>query len=103
MIKDRRPVAMFEVEETLSKVKETDKTKNIQEFIKKFSNLDSKKSKKLKEDLEALDIIKLKRADILKIVDFVPENATELNKIVTEANLDTDETNKILDAIKNNK
>ena len=103
MIKERRPVAMFEVEETLANIKETDKTKNIREFIKKFSNLDAEKSKKLKEELEALNIIKLKRSDILKIVDFVPENATELNKITTEASLDTDETNKILNAIKNNK
>ena len=103
MIKERKPVAIFEVEEILSKLKESDKAKNIQDFIKKFSNLDSKKAKKLKEALEALDIIKLKRTDILKIVDLVPENAVELNKIATEASLDSEETNKVLDAIKNNK
>lgn len=101
MIKEKTPLAMYEVQAELEKVKETDKTKDIQAFIKKFSKLSPEKSQKLKAELEKLDIIKMKRQDILKIVDIFPENATELNKIVTEASLDSDETNKILETIKN--
>ena len=103
MIKERTPLTMNEVKELTEKIKETDKVKDMQAFIKKYSKLDEKKSKKLKEAIEQLDVIKLKRTDIIKIVDMVPENAVELNKIVTEASLDSDETSKILDAIKNNK
>jgi DNA-directed RNA polymerase subunit F len=101
MIKDKIPLAMYEVKETLDNLKETDRIKDVQAFIKKFATLDEKKSKKLKEELIKLDIIKLRSQDILKIVDLAPENATELNKIVTEASLDTDETAKILNTIKN--
>jgi len=103
MIKEKTALAMYEAKEILEKIEETDRTKEVKNFIKKFSVIDEKKSKKLKEDLKKLDIIKLREQDILKIVDIAPENATELNKIVIEASLDADETNKILEAIKNNK
>ena len=103
MIKEKKSLAMYEVQEILEKTTETDKTKDIQNFIKKFSNLDAEKSKKLKEAIEKLEIIKLRENEILKIVDIVPENAAELNKIVIEASLDSEETSKILDAIKKNK
>jgi len=101
MIKENKPIALYEVKEIVDALKESDRTKDIQAFIKKFSNLSAEKSKKLKEEIEKMDIIKLKNTDIIKIVDFAPENAIELNKVVTEANLDADETNKILEAIKN--
>jgi len=102
MIKDRIPVTMYEVQELVSNIKETDKIKEILGYIKKFSNTDVKKGLKIKEELTKLDIIKLKESDIIKISDIAPENATELNKIATEANLDSDETNKILETIKQN-
>jgi DNA-directed RNA polymerase subunit F len=47
--------------------------------------------------------MKLKNSDIIKIVEILPENAIELNKIVVEASLDEDEIKKILDIIKDNK
>lgn len=103
MIKERKPLGLFEVEEILETVKETDKTKEIKSYLKKFSNVDAKKSKKLKEELTGLGIVKLKEADIIKIIDIMPENAVELNKIVVDTSLDADETNKLLETIKKNK
>lgn len=103
MIKEKKALALYEVNEELDKVKETDKSKVIKSYIKKFSNTDEKQGKKLREEIVALNIIKLKNEDIIKIIDFMPENVIELNKIVNEANLDSDETNKILETIKNNK
>lgn len=103
MIKERTPLAMYEVKEQISKLKETDRIKDMTAFIEKYEKLSPEKSKKLKEALESLGMIKLKRNDIVKIVDVVPENATELNKIFSDTSLDADETNKILETIKNNK
>jgi DNA-directed RNA polymerase subunit F len=103
MIKDRTALAMYEVKDLLGEIKETDKTKELKEFIKKFETIDGKKAKKLKEEIESLGIIKIKNSDIIKIIDILPENAVELNKVLTEAGLDADETNKVLGAIKNNK
>jgi len=101
MIKDRKVLGFHEVKEMLNNLKETDKTKELKAYIKKFQVLDSKKAEKLKEELKKMEIIKLKEADIIKIVDLCPENAVELNKVFTETSLDADETNKILGAIKN--
>jgi DNA-directed RNA polymerase subunit F len=103
MIKERQPLSMYETLKVLDEIKETDKSKDLKTFIKKFAETTPAKAKKLMEDLESLKIIKLKNSDIVKIIDIMPENAVELNKIFTEVSLDSDETNKILESIKNNK
>jgi DNA-directed RNA polymerase subunit F len=103
MIKDKKPLTMYEATEVIDKLKETDKAKELQIFIEKFSELNVKEAKKIKEALEKLDIAKLKQADVVKIVEIFPDSATELNKIFSETSLDTEETSKILDAIKNSK
>ncbi len=102
MIKGKKPVSMCEAGEILKSIKETDKTNEVKSFIKSFSKTGTEKSKKLKATLEELEMIKLKQADIVKIVDLLPEDATELNKIFTDIVLDADETNKILGIVKNN-
>jgi DNA-directed RNA polymerase subunit F len=103
MIKDRNAVAMYQVKEILASTKESDKSKAVNQFIEKFMKADEAKSKKLKEAIEALGIIRLRPADVIKIVDVLPENIIELNKIFGETSLETDEATKILDTIKNNK
>ncbi|MFA7708392.1 MAG: hypothetical protein WCX73_05570, partial [Candidatus Pacearchaeota archaeon] len=59
--------------------------------------------KKIQEDLEKADLLKLKREHIVKIIDLLPETASELNKIFTDISLNEDETNKILEIVKNSK
>jgi len=103
MIKERKALTMTEASEILGSLKETENTKEAKSFIKKFNKIKPENAKKLKEELQGLDLIKLKDSDIVKIVDILPEDATELNKIVTEVSLDADETNKILETVKNNK
>lgn len=103
MINERKPLNMCEVSEILKEVNETDKTKEIKSFIKKFNNTAIEKGKKLKKELENLGLIKIKNADIAKLIDLLPEEAVELNKILTDVTLDADETNKILETIKQNK
>jgi DNA-directed RNA polymerase subunit F len=100
MIKERKPLNMCEVSDVLKELKETDKTKDLKLFIKEFCKLTPAKARELKEDLLKLDIIKLKEGDIAKVIDVMPEDATELNKIFVDITLDADETNKILEAIK---
>jgi len=103
MIKERTPIAAYKVKNMLEDLKETDKSKDMKIFLKKFSNLSEAKSEKLEADLRSMDLIKLREADIIKIVDIAPENAAELNKILIDASLDADETNKILETIKSNR
>ena len=57
-------------------------------------------AKKLKKKLEELDLLKVKLEHIIKIIDLIPENAEDLNKIFIGVNLDEDETKKILETVK---
>jgi len=103
MIKEKKPLSMAEANEVLGSLKETDKIKETKAFIKKYSKVDPKKIKEFREELEKLDILKLKKSDIAKIMDILPEDAQEINKLFTDVTLDADETTKILDTVKKHK
>ena len=54
----------------------------------------------MKVKLESLNLIKVKLEHIAKVIDFLPEDAENLNKIFTDVSLDEDESKKILDVVK---
>jgi DNA-directed RNA polymerase subunit F len=93
-VKEERPITMAEV---VSLVGDSEKSEEIKKFIKKFNKMDVKKAGEFVEELKALDLIKLKNEHIVKIVDFVPKDASELNKVIIEVSLDSDEVAKILE------
>lgn len=103
MIKERQPLSLAEANEVLGSLKESDKVNDAKAFIKKFTKLSPEKAKKIREEIEKLELLKLKPADIGRIIDVLPEDAVDLNKIFTEVSLDADETNKILAVVKENK
>ena len=96
MIKESKPLTLAEVSEIVGTSERAEKVKS---FIKKFSKTKPQDSKKIKDDLRALDLIKLKERDIVKIADFLPTDQADLNKILPETSLDQEETNKILELI----
>ena len=98
MLKNNEPLSMNEVLEYVEKDKGSDA--DIVKFIKKFAKLTNKDAKKLKENLASLSSMKIKPEHTAKIIDIMPENQEDLNKIFTEITLDEDESKKILDAIK---
>jgi len=98
MIKNSEPLSMSEIAEYTKKIEDTET--DIIGFIKKFAKLAPKESHKLRKKLEELELMKVKPENIVKIVDLVPENAEELNKIFTDVGLDEDETEKILETVK---
>lgn len=103
MILDRTSLNMNEVEEILKDIPENEKKIEAEEYLKKFMKSKPNQAKKLKGELESLDILKIKREHIVKIIDLLPEDASDLNKIFVDISLTEDETNKILDVIKNTK
>jgi len=98
MIKNSEQLSMSEAAEYIKKSGESET--EIAGFIKKFNKLKIKEAKELKKETETLGIMKIKPEYIVKIIDLLPENAEELNKIFVDVSLDGDETKKILDAIK---
>jgi DNA-directed RNA polymerase subunit F len=97
MIKESRPVSMAEVMELVGS---SDKAEEVKKFIKGFEILSFKKAGELMEEIRGLNLMKLKEDYIVKIADFVPTDAAELNKVIIEVSLDADEVNKILEITK---
>jgi DNA-directed RNA polymerase subunit F len=96
-VTEETPITMAEVVATAG---DSEKSEAMKKFIKGFSKMDVKEAIEMKEELKALDLIKLKDTHIVKIVDFVPTDVSELNKVIIEVSLDADEITKILDVTK---
>lgn len=98
MIKNNAPLSMAEVNEYIKKDEESGK--EIIGFIKKFNKLKAKDAKELRNEIEKLEIIKIKPENTAKIIDILPETSEELNKIFVDVSLNEDETKKILETVK---
>lgn len=79
---------------------DSDKEIAFKTFIKKFVSIDAERAGQMKKEIEDLKLLKLKQEHIVKIVDFMPEDAVDLNKVLQDASLDQDEINKITEIIK---
>ena len=103
MILDRAPLSLNETQEILENIEDSERKSEMEAYLKKFLKTKPEQAKKIKEELEELDLLKIKRENIVKIIDLLPKDATDLNKIFTDVSLTEDETNKILEIVKNNK
>ena len=94
MIKNNEPLSMAEIKEYVEKDSE------ISKFVKNFVKLNHKESKEFRKKLHDLKLMKMKSSQIVKIIDLMPEDKEDLNKIFVGVSLDEDETKKILDTVK---
>ncbi|HLD37364.1 MAG TPA: hypothetical protein VJA86_02140 [Candidatus Nanoarchaeia archaeon] len=98
MIKNVIPLSLAEVGESIKGVE--DEKKELKAFLKKFAKLDAKEASELRKELEGTGIIKLKPENIVKIIDFLPEDASDINKIFIDTSLDENESAKIIEIVK---
>ena len=97
MIKHRDALSMAESMQYIGDGKDSEA--ELKKMIKKFVKTKPEEAKKLREKLSSLNLLKLKSESISKIIDIMPENKDDLNKIFADISLDEDETKKILEAI----
>jgi DNA-directed RNA polymerase subunit F len=97
MIRNRVSLSMVEAEEY---TKDNENSVELNKFIKKFSRIDLKKAKELRLKLEELNLMKIKSDYISKIIDILPETNEDINKIFADISLDENETQRILDTVK---
>ncbi len=100
MIINNTPLSM---PESLTYIKQKDgdlRNSDLIGFIKKFTELKPNQAKDMREKLNLLKNIKLKNEHISKIIELLPDNNEDLNKIFMDISLDEDESNKILDIVK---
>ncbi len=98
MILNEKPLLLGEVSELVG---DSEQAENIKKFIKKFSKVKLEDAKKIKEELEALDILQLKEKDIVSLANFAPKDATEVMKVLQGISLNQEEVDKILNVTKN--
>ncbi|MBS3093577.1 hypothetical protein J4456_03295 [Candidatus Pacearchaeota archaeon] len=103
MILERTTLTMSEVEGILKDLPESEKKEQTETFLKKFLSIKPAQAAKMKEELEKLDLIKMSPENIIKIIDLLPEDMSDLNKIFVDVSLTEDEAKKVLDIIKNSK
>ncbi len=73
-----------EVKEILGKRKDLEFEQRLaKEHVKNFSKLSVKRVKEMKEELKSLDMTKLKPKLIIKIIDIMPEDKKDLDKILS--------------------
>jgi len=94
------PQTLAKVAGLIEKTEETEKIKQLKNYLKKFVKIKEKEAEKLKQELEALDLIKLREEHIVKIIDILPEDLSDLNKIFNDTSLDEEEANKILEVVR---
>ena len=97
MIIEQAPLTMAEVAELAG---DSEKELGFKTFIKKFVSMDAERAREMKKEIENLKLLKLKQEYIVKIIDFMPEDAVDLNKVLQDASLDQDEINKITEIVK---
>ena len=101
MIIENRPLSMSEAKEYFDKAGEKDA--EVVKTLKKFSSIKPKDAIEMRRKIAELDLLKVSQKHISKIIDLMPEDAEELNKVFTDVGLDEDETKKILEIVKGSK
>ncbi len=97
MILSRKPVTLAEVNALVPKGEEK---KPIHDYLKKFVVLSKADAEKLIAEVRGLNNPKLKEEHLIKIADFLPRDAEDLNKILNDVSLSEAETNAILEIVK---
>ena len=62
--------------------------------------LGHKDAKEMRKAVQELGLMKIRDEHIPKLIDLMPENSGDLNKIFNDVGLDEDETQKILETVK---
>ncbi|MBS3141024.1 hypothetical protein J4405_02670 [Candidatus Woesearchaeota archaeon] len=100
---EEKPVTKYEVKEFLDTVKKRDKELS-ERALKTHDNLLLEKVdyKKVKEEIEKLQIPRLKDRHVVKIIDIMPKDLESVNALFVGENITLSQENmqKILTAIK---
>lgn len=98
MILSQRIVSIAEAR---SYVKNIEEKQALHDYFKKFSTLSLESAHKLIAELQGLNNVKLKEEHMIKIADFLPSDAEELNKITNDVSLTEEEAQAVLGLVKN--
>lgn len=99
MIKKSDELSLAETKDLVKKLPESEKTKEVGSYIKRFVKLEPKEAQKLKKELQEL-LPNLSLHYIIKIMDILPHDPEDARKIFIDAGIDENEITKILEIVK---
>ncbi|MFB6246118.1 MAG: hypothetical protein ABEI74_00815 [Candidatus Pacearchaeota archaeon] len=91
-----KPLSLSEAKEYLQE----EGNEEMKGFVKKFAKLETEKAKELRSKLEELDMIKMSEHHIAKVIDILPTEIEEINKIFTDTSLEEDEKKQVIEVVK---
>lgn len=94
-------LTLAEAGQYVKESKEGETRKPIHDYLKAFSKLKLADAKKLAGEIRALNNPRMKESHIVKVVDFLPRDNEDVNKIFSDASLSEEEINSILQIVKN--
>ena len=97
MILSKKPLSLAEAKEY---IKDLDENKPVVEYIKKFNKLTKAQATKLAEAIRALNNPKIREEQLVKILDFLPEDSEDVNKIFSDSGLNEEEVQAIVKLVK---
>jgi|SRR3989338_674296 len=98
MITEKKPLTLAEVKEYLKDFDEENKV--INDYLKAFSKLSKADADKLSAEIRALNNMKIREENIVKIADILPKEPEDVNKIFNDVSLTEEESNAILTIVK---
>jgi DNA-directed RNA polymerase subunit F len=97
MITKKVPLTLPEV---VKLVGDSEKADKIKAFAKEFTNMKVEKAKELKEKLSSLGIVQLNEESIVNLVNFMPQDAQDVLKVLERVSLSQEDVTKILETLK---
>lgn len=99
MILSKTPLSLADVKHY---IKDIEVSPQVSEYLKAFCKISKEEAEKLIAGIKALNNPKLNDEVIIKIVDFLPKDIEDLNKISPEVGLNEEESKAILAVINKN-
>ncbi len=99
MILSKKPLSIVEVNDYM---KDKEANEVVIEYLKRFGKMSKDKTNKIKEALTTLNNPKIKEEHIIRVIDFLPKDQEDINKIFLDASLNEEEARAILEIVKNN-
>ena len=96
-ILNKTPITLAETKDIVDKLEGKEELK---EYLKKFTPLKKDKALDLKKNISDLNNPKIKEENVVKIVDFLPKDAEDINKILIDVSLSEEEINAITEITK---
>lgn len=96
MISNSKALSLAEVKEILGN------TENpiMHNYLKEFCQIAPAEAKKLAEEIRGLNNPKVGEQHIVKILDFLPKDSEEINKIFVDVSLSEEEANTLTEIVK---